>query len=284
MDLNNEIQNKVDNLENQVKTLKLENKSLVHRIIYLEELVKKLCEKESIPVNFNSLPSITITKKTPIKLNLNPNIILNPINYSKKNLPSISQSQLISNPIISSNKLIKNITIKDEKEETWIFYILSSQKYSTEKILSFLNITDPNKTILEISANDFVNEYSLYIKLLEKIETFNEYSYDFQSMETPQIINYFEEIFEVTLMSDTIIIIRDLPSKKSSNYEELIGIIIGLINRVQKIFNSVQEKDNDEEGGMGKMKMVLETQEDLNILNVVKNDSRFLLNIEKLGS
>ena len=284
MDLNNEIQNKVDNLENQVKTLKLENKSLVHRIIYLEELVKKLCEKESIPVNFNSLPSITITKKTPIKLNLNPNIILNPINYSKKNLPSISQSQLISNPIISSNKLIKNITIKDEKEETWIFYILSSQKYSTEKILSFLNITDPNKSILEISANDFVNEYSLYIKLLEKIETFNEYSYDFQSMETPQIINYFEEIFEVTLMSDTIIIIRDLPSKKSSNYEELIGIIIGLINRVQKIFNSVQEKDNDEEGGMGKMKMVLETQEDLNILNVVKNDSRFLLNIEKLGS
>ena len=284
MDLNNEIQNKVDNLENQVKTLKLENKSLVHRIIYLEELVKKLCEKESIPVNFNSLPSIAISKKTPIKLNLNPNIILNPINYSKKNLPSISQSQVISNPIISSNKLIKNITIKDEKEETWIFYILSSQKYSTEKILSFLNITDPNKTILEISANDFVNEYSLYIKLLEKIETFNEYSYDFQSMETPQIINYFEEIFEVTLMSDTIIIIRDLPSKKSSNYEELIGIIIGLINRVQKIFNSVQEKDNDEEGGMGKMKMVLETQEDLNILNVVKNDSRFLLNIEKLGS
>ena len=284
MDLNNEIQNKVDNLENQVKTLKLENKSLVHRIIYLEELVKKLCEKESIPVNFNSLPSITISKKTPIKLNLNPNIILNPINYSKKNLPSISQSQVISNPIISSNKLIKNITIKDEKEETWIFYVLSSQKYTTEKILSFLNITDPNKTILEISANDFVNEYSLYIKLLEKIETFNEYSYDFQSMETPQIINYFEEIFEVTLMSDTIIIIRDLPSKKSSNYEELIGIIIGLINRVQKIFNSVQEKDNDEEGGMGKMKMVLETQEDLNILNVVKNDSRFLLNIEKLGS
>ena len=284
MDLNNEIQNKVDNLENQVKTLKLENKSLVHRIIYLEELVKKLCEKESIPVNFNSLPSITISKKTPIKLNLNPNIILNPINYSKKNLPSISQSQLISNPIISSNKLIKNITIKDEEEETWIFYVLSSQKYTTEKILSFLNIIDPNKTILEISANDFVNEYSLYIKLLEKIETFNEYSYDFQSMETPQIINYFEEIFEVTLMSDTIIIIRDLPSKKSSNYEELIGIIIGLINRVQKIFNSVQEKDNDEEGGMGKMKMVLETQEDLNILNVVKNDSRFLLNIEKLGS
>jgi hypothetical protein len=242
MDLNNELQNKIDNLENQVKTLKLENKSLVHRIIYLEELVKKLCEKESIPVNFNSLPSITISKKTPIKLNLNPNIILNPINYSKKNLPSISQSQVISNPIISSNKLIKNITIKDEKEETWIFYILSSQKYTTEKILSFLNITDPNKTILEISANDFVNEYSLYIKLLEKIETFNEYSYDFQSMETPQIINYFEEIFEVTLMSDTIIIIRDLPSKKSSNYEELIGIIIGLINRVQKIFNSVQKK------------------------------------------
>lgn len=284
MEFNNDLQNKVENLENQVKTLKLENKSLVHRILYLEELVKKLCEKESIPVNFNSLPSISISKKSLIKLNPNPNIILNPINYAKKNLPSISQSQVISNPIISSNKLFKNLSSKEEKEETWIFYVLSSQKFSTEKILSILNITDPNKTILEISANDFVNEYSLYIKLLEKIETFNEYSYDFQSMETPQIIAYFEEIFEVTLMSDTVIIIRDLPSKKSSNYEELIGIIIGLINRVQKIFESTSEKDNDEEGGTGKMKMVLETQEDLNILNIVKNDSRFLLNIEKLGS
>ena len=284
MEFNNDLQNKVENLENQVKTLKLENKSLVHRIIYLEELVKKLCDKESIPVNFNSLPSITISKKTPIKLSPNPNIILNPINYSKKSLPSISQSQVISNPIMSSNKLFKNLSNKEEKEETWIFYVLSSQKYTTEKILSILNITDPNKTILEISANDFVNEYSLYIKLLEKIETFNEYSYDFQSMETPQIISYFEEIFEVTLMSDTVIIIRNFPSKKSSNYEELIGIIIGLINRVQKIYDSSQEKDNDEEGGTGKMRMVLETQEDLNILNIVKNDSRFLLNIEKLGS
>ena len=284
MEINIDLQNKVENLENQVKTLKLENKSLVHRIIYLEELVKKLCEKESIPVNFNSLPSISISKKSIIKLN--PNIPLNSINYAKKNLPSISQSQIISNPIISSNnKLIKNTINKEEKEETWIYYILFPQKLSTEKIISFLNITDPDKTILEISANDFVNEYSLYIKLLEKFETFNEYSYDFQSMETPQVINYFEEIFEVTLMSDTIIIIRNLPSKKCSNYEELMGIIVGLINRIKKIYESVLEKDkeNDEEGN-GKMKMVLETQEDINILNIVKNDSRFLLNIEKLGS
>ena len=181
------------------------------------------------------------------------------------------------------NKFSKNILNKDDKEETWIFYILSSQNLPTKKILSLLNISDPDKTVLEISSNDFVNEYSLYIKLLEKIETFNEYSYDFANMETPQVISYFEEIFEVTLMSDTVIIIRNLPSKKNSNYDELMGIIVGLINRVQKIFDAVAEKENDEDG-LGKMKMVLETQEDLNILNIVKNDSRFLLNIEKLGS
>ena len=283
MEINVDLQSKVDSLENQVKTLKLENKSLVHRIIYLEELVKKICEKESIPVNFNSLPSITASKKCIIKLN--PNIPLNlNSNYTKKNLPSISQSQVISNPIISSNKIIKNIINKEEKEETWLYYILSSSKYTTEKILSLLNITDPNKTVLEISSNNFVNEYSLYIKLLEKFETFNDYNNDFINMETPQIISYFEEIFEVTLMSDTVIIIRDIPSKKNSNYEELMGLIVGLINRVQKIYDNAEGKDNDEEGGTGKMKMVLETQEDLNILNIVKNDSRFLLNIEKLGS
>ena len=32
-------------------------------------------------------------------------------------------------------------------------------------------------------------------------------------METSQVINFFEEIFEVTLMSDTIIIIREMPVK-----------------------------------------------------------------------
>jgi len=284
MEINVDLQSKVDSLENQVKTLKLENKSLVHRIIYLEELVKKICEKESIPVNFNSLPSITTSKKYIIKLN--PNIPLNlNSNYTKKNLPSISQSQVISNPIISSNKIVKNIINKEEKEETWLYYILSSSKYTTEKILSLLNITDPNKTVLEISSNNFVNEYSLYIKLLEKFETFNDYNNDFINMETPQIISYFEEIFEVTLMSDTVIIIRDIPSKKNSNYEELMGLIVGLINRVQKIYDNAEGKDNDnEEEGMGKMKMVLETEEDINILNIVKNDSRFLLNIEKLGS
>ena len=282
MELNIDLQNKVNNLENQVKTLKLENKSLVHRILYLEELVKKLCEKESISVNFNSLPSITPPKKSMIKL-INPNIQINSINYQKKNLPSISQSQVILNPISTMSKFSKNTLNKEEKEDTWIYYILSSQNLTTKKIISLLNISDPNKTILEISANDFVNEYSLYIKLLEKIETFNEYSYDFANMETSQIINYFEEIFEVTLMSDTIIIIRNLPSKKSSNYDELMEIIVGLINRVKKIFDTVVEKDNEEEG-IGKMRIVLETKEDLNILNIVKNDSRFLLNIEKLGN
>ncbi len=282
MELNIDLQNKVNILENQVKTLKLENKSLVHRILYLEELVKKLCEKESISFNFNSLPSITPPKKSTIKL-INPNIQINSINYQKKNLPSISQSQVILNPISTMNKLSKNILNKEEKEETWIYYILSSQNLSTKKIISLLNISDPDKTILEISSNDFVNEYSLYIKLLEKIETFSEYSYDFANMETSQIINYFEEIFEVTLMSDSIIIIRNLPSKKSSNYDELMEIIIGLINRVKKIFDNTVEKDSEEEG-IGKMRLVLETKEELNILNIVKNDSRFLLNIEKLGN
>ena len=182
------------------------------------------------------------------------------------------------------NKTMKDFIVdkEEEKEETWLYYILSSQKLPTEKILLLLGVSDPDKTILEISTNEFVNEFSLYIKLLEKFESFNEYNQDFQSMDTPQIIGYFEEIYEVTLMSDTVIIIRDIPSKKNSNYEELMGIIASLIERIHKIFNNVLLKENDSEG-LGKMKMVLETEEDINILNIVKNDSRFLLNIEKLG-
>ena len=279
MESNNDLPTKVTLLENQVKSLKSENKSLVHRIIYLEELVKKLCEKQNIPVNFNSLPAITNTKRN-ISLKLNTNIPLNTQNYGKKNLPSIAQSQIINN---SMSKAMKDFIIdKEENEETWLYYILSSQKLSTEKILSLLNIIDEDKTVLEISTNDFVNEYGLYIKLLEKFESFNEFNQDFQSMDTPQIKSYFEEIFEVTLMSDTIIIIRDIPSKKNNNYDELMVVIASLIEKIYKIFNNVLQKENDAEG-LGKMKMVLEAQEDINILNIVKNDSRFLLNIEKLG-
>ena len=40
MEINTDLSGKVLALENQVKALKSENKSLSHRIIYLEELVK----------------------------------------------------------------------------------------------------------------------------------------------------------------------------------------------------------------------------------------------------
>ena len=279
MEINTDLSGKVLALENQVKALKSENKSLSHRIIYLEELVKKLCEKQSIPVNFNNLPSLINPKKIKLASNLPLN---NNISYGKKNLPAISQSQVISNQMMS--RTMRDFIIdKEEKEETWLYYILSSQKLSTENILSMLNIVDEDKTILEISANDFVNEFGLYNKLLEKFESFNEYDQDFKSMDTPQVISYFEEIFEVTLMSDTVLIIRDIPSKKNTDYNELIGIIASLIEKIHKIYNNVLKKEVDSEG-LGKMKMVLETEEEINILNVVKNDSRFLMNVEKLGS
>lgn len=278
MESNVDLSNKVTSLENQIKILKSENKSLVHRIIYLEELVKKLCEKQNIMVNFNSLPAIT---KKNVNIKLNTNIPLNSINYGKKNLPAISQSQVISNTM---NKTMKDFIVdKDEKEETWLYYILSSLKLPTEKILDLLNINDPDKTVLEISANDFINEYGLYIQLLEKFESFNEYNQDFQSMDTPQIISYFEEIFEVTLMSDTVIIIRDVPSKRNNNYDEIMIVIASFIEKIHKIYINVIQKENDDEG-LGKMKVILEAQEDINILNIVKNDNRFLLNIEKLNN
>ena len=279
MEENIDLSNKVISLENQVKNLKSENKSLVHRIIYLEELVKKLCEKQNMPINFNSLPAIANAKKN-VNIKLNINNPLNIKNYSKKNLPAISQSQIINNQI---NKTMRDFNFKKEEEETWLYYILSSQNFSTEKILSLLNIIDDDKTVLEISSKDFVNEYGLYIKLLEKFESFNEFNQDFQSMDIHQIIIYFEEILEVTLMSDTVIIIRDIPSNKNNNFEEFMTLISSLIERIHKIFNNVSQKENNPED-LGKMKMVLESQEDINILNIGENISRFLPDIEKLSN
>ena len=88
-----------------------------------------------------------------------------------------------------------------------------------------------------------ISAYSLYdgktdnAQLLEKFESFNEFNQDFKSMDTPQVVSFFEEIFEVTLMSDTVIIIRDIPSKKNPDYNELMGVIASLIEKIHKIFN-----------------------------------------------
>ena len=274
-------------LETQIKTLKSENKSLTNRVSYLEELVKKLCEKQGIPMNINNLPPIIGPNKysSNTKL-LSNNIIINSnnstnfsntnISLNKKKLPSISQSINLN-----ESKTTKDFVI--EKEETWLYYILTPPKSTTEKILSLLNITDPDRTVLELSSNDFIDENGFYIKLLEKFESFYEYNQDFQNMEISQVISYFEEIFEVTLMSDTIIIIRDVPIKKNLNYDNFMVIIATFIERIHRIFNSVLQKENDNDG-FGKMCLVLETQEEVNILNIVKNETRFLLSIEKLNT
>ena len=287
METNAELSKKVLMLETQIKTLKSENKSLTNRVSYLEELVKKLCEKQGIPMNINNLPPIIGPNKysSNTKL-LSNNIIINNnnstnfsntnISLNKKKLPSISQSINLN-----ESKTTKDFVI--EKEETWLYYILTPPKSTTEKILSLLNITDPDRTVLELSSNDFIDENGFYIKLLEKFESFNEYNQDFQNMEISQVISYFEEIFEVTLMSDTIIIIRDVPIKKNLNYDNFMVIIATFIERIHRIFNSVLQKENDNDG-FGKMCLVLETQEEVNILNIVKNETRFLLSIEKLNT
>lgn len=287
MELNTELSKKVLLLEERVKSLKSENKSLSNRVSYLEDLVKKLCEKEGITQNLSALPPINppMNKHLNNSKLLSSNIIIN-----NNNNPSTSQSTNISIhrknlPSIQSAKS-KTTTTKEfiiEKEETWLYYILSSPKISTDKILTLLNITDPDRTILELNSNDFIDEASFYNKLLEKFESFNEYKQDFQNMELNQVINYFEEIFEVTLMSDTIIIIRDVPVKKNINYDNFMIIIATFIERIHRIFNNIIQKEADSEG-FGKMSLVLETQEDVNILNIVKNDQRYLLSIEKLNS
>ena len=289
MESNAELSKKVLMLETQIKTLKTENKSLTNRVSYLEDLVKKLCEKEGIPMNISNLPPIICPNKHPLNTKLlSSNIIINnnnninttfsnsSISVNKKNLPSISQSTNLN-----KSKITKDFVI--EKEETWLYYILSPPKSTTETILSLLNITDPDRTVLELSSNDFVDESGFYIKLLEKFESFNEYFKDFQNMEFSQVINYFEEIFEVTLMSDTIIIIRDVPVKKNLNYDNFMIIIATFIERIHRIFNSVLQKETDNDG-YGKMCLVMETQEEMNILNIVKNESRFLLSLEKLNA
>lgn len=164
-------------------------------------------------------------------------------------------------------------------EETWLYSIPFDKKISNDTIKKKLKIEDlEDLTFIEIKA-DWSNEAEMISGLLKHFENFTEFSKDFQSMNLNNLIGVFQQILEIALMSDLIIVIRNIPSNKDKKKHE---IIISSIAKVAGIMYNCFEKVSGSNDTFGKMALVLESHEDLNVVNITNNDSRILLSVEKL--
>ena len=120
----------------------------------------------------------------------------------------------------------------------------------------------------------------MFLSLLNSFQTFSEFTKDFQNLPLSQLIECFEEIFEVSIMGDTVVVLRGIPSSKNKkNYEKVVDSIGTLAGVMSKDFNKQMNLGEN----VGRMALILETEEEMNIINIVKNDSRVLLSVEKLN-
>lgn len=236
--------------------MEYEINKLSKKVLKMENTIKKLTnENASLKSKVNSLESIlsSVCKKIDIKM------------------PQLSSSNIDS---LTSHS--KNI---DTVEETWLYYIPTKLKISKEQIQKTLKITDEDFTYIDIKAN-WKSESEMFLSLLNSFQTFSEFNKDFQDLPLSQLIECFEEIFEVSIMGDTVVVLRGIPSSKNKkNYEKIVDSIGTLAGVMSKDFNKQMNLGEN----VGRMALILEAEEEMNIINIVKNDSRVLLSVEKLN-
>lgn len=165
-------------------------------------------------------------------------------------------------------------------EETWLYYIPLDQKCDKEIIKKKLDIDEAENdlTFIELKA-DWTNDIDMISRLLKHFESFKEFINDFQSMSLDNLIEIFGQIFEISLMSDVIVVIRNIPtSKEKKKHELILASIAKMAGLMYKSYSTVLSTNET----VGRMALVLESKEELGVINVNKDESRILLSVEKL--
>lgn len=239
-------------MENSLKNYVdgIENEKLVGKVLKLENTVKKLTsENNSLKVKINNLESIVQKICEQLKIS----------DLSKMDLP---------------NKNTQSLN-QDELEETWLYYIKSG--VTLEKIKQKLNF-DQEAVLIELKAELWDDEKKVLIDLLNSFPKYEEYSEDWSSMSIKQLKNYLQTILSSSLLGDFCIVLRNLPSKNENKYDTVLSHVATL---AEIMYSTWQELEVSNEL-MGKIALVLESDEELQILNIVKNNTRLILFVEAL--
>ena len=189
--------------------------NLTNRITTLEsELTKVKKENYGLKININKLESIVETICT--KLNI-----------------SQTTSPKKSNEVVTS----KNAN----EEETWLYYVKVGEK--KDKILKALEMKNDTQ-IVEFNTLLWTDENKMLINILQNFKKFQEFSQDWQNMNNKQLKHYIHEIVSSMLINDIIFLLKGLPNKKSSNYDNCLSFICTFTGI---IFNTCEELEKNNE-------------------------------------
>jgi hypothetical protein len=167
---------------------------------------------------------------------------------------------------------IKTFDADNSEEETWLYYVKKGMP--KEKITAKLGFTKPDNLIaIDVSVAGWLSEKQMYIDILNQFEKFKEFAEDWNGMSESQLEHYLHTILSSSLVSDVVVLLRTLPLKANKNYEKIMSNIASLAGLM---YNSWEELEVNNEL-IGRMALVLESEEELQILNILKNNSRLIL-------
>lgn len=191
--------------------------------------------------------------------------------------------QNLLNQLDLKNRINKDLILgaTDEIEESWLYWVKKGQSKDDIFKLLKLNLNNENeKFFLELDANEtFVDEKKMICQILKSIQSQKKFPDDWLSMDKDQLNLYLGNIFNSLMMHDTTILVRSIPNKRQKNYESILS---NLANLAGIMYYSWEELNSFSEEVTGKMALILESDEELQILNVHKKNSRLILSIEPL--
>lgn len=224
---------------------------LQKKVVKIETIVTKLSsENSSLKVKLNNMESIIIKMCSQVGI-----------------------------PIPKLDSSLHHEKESSAAEETWLYSILKSKSLSNNSIISALGVNDPDMTVVDIKIA-WNNDRDMYLALLNSLDNFSEFSKDFKGMTPVQIAEYFYNIFEAILINDVVIILRGIPKQGSPSYEKILSSIASLAGAMCKAFETGIKNGEL----IGRMALVLEAEEELNILNIMKENERMILSVEQLTS
>jgi len=198
------------------------------------------------------------------------------------NLESFMQNLLFQLDL--KNKINKDLFIasNDEVEESWLYWTKTGK--SKDDICNNLKIDNNNSEkkvfFMEMDSNDFcLDEKKMLNEILKFIQTYIKISDDWTAMDVEQLNIYLGNILNSLMVDDTVIVLRKIPGKNHKNYEKMLSNIATLAGIMYYAWEEVNSLNEDHSG---RIALILESDEELQILNVHKKNSRLNLNIEPL--
>lgn len=174
--------------------------------------------------------------------------------------------QLASKRTLAINNASKQVNAQED--EPWLFYCRSSTP--TIRVKQMLDLSDA--TALELQATHLASERLLWTELLRQM-----------GQEPPTKVTALRKLAAMQLSAgchaELLIIVRGIP-RATEGLEQLLPVIVTLAEAVNVAWSEVENANPDL---LGRVALVLESQEEIRTLTVEKADTRTSLYVEPLN-